>query len=203
MNEIETRFYNTFLEYLNNNEIYVNDKVYKLGKYEFGYQLDSKQDETCIFFDIKVQPKNDCFSGYVPDFCIYMNGAEQGYVIEIDGHEWHEKTKEQAKADKEKDRAYLKHGFIPIRFTGSEVFHHAKDCIRELFEIIEFNAQYFEYDSIKALYENEKLTSEYNCQEKDKIQEKLYQICYGNIAKKAIFISNGKVELTPNITETA
>ena len=58
------------------------------------------------------------------------------FVIEIDGHEWHEKTKEQAMRDKCKDRAYIKNGYIPIHFTGSEVFHNPENCVKEVIETI-------------------------------------------------------------------
>jgi very-short-patch-repair endonuclease len=71
-----------------------------------------------------------------------------GYCIEIDGHEWHEKTKEQVRADKEKDRAYLKNGFIPVRFTGSEVYHDAKKCVDEFFEIMITNYEFFNYENL-------------------------------------------------------
>lgn len=203
MNEIEKKFFNAFSEYLNNKNLFINNKFYELLECESSYQLSAKDDDTLILFEIEIQPNAECFSGYIPDFAIYINGVESGYVIEIDGHEWHEKTKEQAKADKEKDRIYLKHGFIPVRFTGSEVYHNVNNCIRELFEIIEFNSQFFEYDAINGLYENEKKTSEYLSQENEELSEKVYQLCYGRVAKKAIFISSGNIELTPNITETA
>lgn len=203
MNEIETRFSDAISEYLKNEKICINNKVFSLDKEEFGYQLDQENGDTVIIFDFKIQPKDKCFSGYIPDFAIFINGAEQGYVIEIDGHEWHEKTKEQARADKEKDRTYLKHNFIPIRFTGSEVYHNVDNCIREVFEIMEKQYQYFEYDTINSLYEGEKLAAHHMAEEIEELQEKIYQLCYGRLAKKAIFISSGNIELTPNITETA
>ena len=203
MNEIETRFSDAISEYLKKEKICINNKVFGLDKEEFGYQLDQENGDTVIIFDFKIQPKDKCFSGYIPDFAIFINGVEQGYVIEIDGHEWHEKTKEQARADKEKDRTYLKHNFIPIRFTGSEVYHNVDNCIREVFEIMEKQYKYFEYDTINGLYEGEKLAADYVANEIEELQEKNYQLCYGRLAKKAIFISSGNIELTPNITETA
>lgn len=203
MNEIETKFSDAISEYLKNEKICINNNVFRLDKEEFGYQLDQENGDTFIIFDFKVHPKDKCFSGYIPDFAIFINGAEQGYVIEIDGHEWHEKTKEQAKADKEKDRSYLKKNFIPIRFTGSEVYHNVDNCIREVFEIMEKQHQFFEYDTINGLYEGEKLAAEHTANEIEELQEKNYQLCYGRLAKKAIFISKGNIELTPNITETA
>lgn len=43
-------------------------------------------------------------------------------VVEVDGHEFHERTKAQAQYDKSRDRAFTKQGFLVLRFTGSEVF---------------------------------------------------------------------------------
>lgn len=203
MNEIETRFFDAISEYLKNERICIGNKVFRLDKEKFGYQLDQENGDTFIIFDFKIQPKDKCFSGYIPDFAIFINGAEQGYVIEIDGHEWHEKNKEQAKADKEKDRTYLKNNFIPIRFTGSEVYHNVDNCIREVFEIMEKQYHYFEYDTINGLYENEKQAADYTANEIEELQENIYQFCYGKMTKKAIFVSKGHIELTPNITETA
>lgn len=42
-------------------------------------------------------------------------------VVEIDGHDWHERTKEQAARDKERDRNLQIEGYRTLRFTGSEV----------------------------------------------------------------------------------
>lgn len=203
MNEIESQFFNSFVEYMKNDKLCINNKIFKLDKEDFGYQLNQEDGDIFFIFDFKVQPTDKCFSGYIPDFAILINGAEQGYVIEIDGHEWHEKTKEQAKADKEKDRTYLKNNFIPVRFTGSEVYHNADNCIREIFEIMIKLYTYFEYDTINGLYEGEKLAANHTAEEIEELQEKVYQLCYGKMAKKAIFISKGNIELTPNITETA
>lgn len=74
------------------------------------------------------------FNGYIPDFIIEIGSYT--FAIEIDGHKYHEKTKEQARADKEKDRMYLKNKIIPIRFTGSEVYHDPVKCVKDTLEIV-------------------------------------------------------------------
>ena len=53
-------------------------------------------------------------------------------AIECDGHEFHEKTKEQAKRDKERDRYLQSEGWIVARFTGSEIFRNPAKVIREI-----------------------------------------------------------------------
>lgn len=110
-----------------------------------------------VYFDIKIHPNEDFFSGYIPDFAFTINGLTMGYVVEIDGYQWHEKSKEQARIDKEKDRAYLRNNFIPIRFTGSEVYHNPEGCVHELFEIIRKNEHFFEFEYLKnELFVSEK-----------------------------------------------
>lgn len=43
-------------------------------------------------------------------------------IVEVDGHNWHEKTKEQAQRDKARDRFLVGRGYRLVRFTGSEIF---------------------------------------------------------------------------------
>ncbi len=55
----------------------------------------------------------------------WLSEDSQGALaIECDGHEWHERTKEQAARDRHKDRRRLARGIPTLRFTGSEI--HAK-----------------------------------------------------------------------------
>ncbi|CDV96386.1 Protein of unknown function (DUF559) [Desulfitobacterium hafniense] len=56
------------------------------------------------------------------------------YVIECDGHEFHEKTKDQARRDKERDRVLTRNGYKILRFTGSEII---KDPLKYGLEVIE------------------------------------------------------------------
>ena len=56
--------------------------------------------------------------------------------IEIDGHDFHEKTKEQATKDKRRERAIVASGVRILRFTGSEVFNHTRKCVQEVIAIL-------------------------------------------------------------------
>lgn len=49
-------------------------------------------------------------------------------IVECDGHKFHEKTKEQAKRDKKRDRSLIDLGFNVYRFTGSEIWNDPFDC---------------------------------------------------------------------------
>lgn len=52
-------------------------------------------------------------------------------VIECDGHDFHEKTKEQASRDKERDRTLQKCGYPVFRFSGSDIHRDAFKCADE------------------------------------------------------------------------
>lgn len=49
-------------------------------------------------------------------------------VIECDGHDFHERTKEQARHDRRRDREVQGFGLPILRFTGSEIYADAVAC---------------------------------------------------------------------------
>lgn len=58
-----------------------------------------------------------------------------GYAVEIDGHDFHEKTKAQARTDRQRERWIIRHPHAEIdavlRFTGSEIFADPVRCAEE------------------------------------------------------------------------
>lgn len=58
-------------------------------------------------------------------------------VVECDGHEFHEKTKEQAKRDKARDRFLQTEGYYVLRFTGSELYNNPARCADEVEDFFE------------------------------------------------------------------
>jgi len=75
---------------------------------------------------------------YIIDIAILVKmDSEFLYVaIECDGHEFHERTKEQAARDKSRDRALAADGVIVLRFTGSEIWHNTWECSEEVFLVL-------------------------------------------------------------------
>lgn len=53
-------------------------------------------------------------------------------AVECDGHAFHEKTKEQAAHDKQRDRALAEIGLRMLRFTGSEIWRDPWACAEEV-----------------------------------------------------------------------
>lgn len=86
---------------------------------------------------VKIQSMD---SSYRVDFVFSLmrfakNGVPRFWgktVVEIDGHEFHEKTKLQASRDKKRDRDILSEGFVTMRFSGSDVYHRAFECVEEI-----------------------------------------------------------------------
>lgn len=54
-------------------------------------------------------------------------------VIECDGHDYHERSKEQARSDKARDRYMQARGHLVFRFSGSDIWNDSVACVREAF----------------------------------------------------------------------
>lgn len=68
--------------------------------------------------------------------CKTAEGQHKRLVVELDGHEFHERTKEQAAKDRARDRWMLEQGLTVIRFTGSEVWNDPFSCCHQTAEHI-------------------------------------------------------------------
>lgn len=76
---------------------------------------------------------------YRVDFLIVARGWRAGLdatVIEVDGHIWHEKTKAQARHDKQRDRRMTKAGYRLLRYTGTEIHWDVQSCADEIWTTI-------------------------------------------------------------------
>lgn len=60
-------------------------------------------------------------------------------VVECDGHDFHERTKEQARRDKQRDRFFQSKGYKVLRFTGSEIWAKPDDCADEIVDQLACN----------------------------------------------------------------
>ncbi len=83
---------------------------------------------------------------YRVDFLVHLADPvfrNVSFVIECDGHEFHEKTKEQVRKDKERERDLQRNGYFVIRFSGSEIHKNPMKCAVEAIEIMkEFCKKY-------------------------------------------------------------
>lgn len=137
--------------------------IKKAGTYAETHELDFCADPKVEIspqsnFELKVQVMPQMQIGdYRVDFAItsrasvYVNSAEHGdangiahayvylptVIIECDGHDFHERTKEQAARDKKRDRYLQSSGNPVLRFTGSEIYRDAWGCASQVTDFID------------------------------------------------------------------
>ena len=72
---------------------------------------------------------------YRADFVLELD-LHRRLVVECDGHDFHDRTKQQAAYDRARDRELLQLGFTTIRFTGSEITHSPERCADEAYRCL-------------------------------------------------------------------
>ena len=88
-------------------------------------------DAIAVFAQVRV-------AQYTADFVVVAHYASvrQRHTIlvavECDGHEFHNRTKEQAEHDRRRDRAFQALGLHVFRFTGREIARDAAKCAEEV-----------------------------------------------------------------------
>lgn len=77
--------------------------------------------------------------GYRIDFLFAVKRGEavRYTVVELDGHDYHERTKRQASYDKARDRHFTKKGWMIARFTGADVWADPDECVGDAMLIVE------------------------------------------------------------------
>lgn len=78
---------------------------------------------------------------YYPDFCLtifdtFTEKLISRIFVEVDGHDFHEKTKEQVRHDNLRERHLLEYCDCVVRFSGSEVYDDPDECASEAFELM-------------------------------------------------------------------
>lgn len=70
------------------------------------------------------------------DFVISVRNAHSNafkrLVVECDGHDFHERTKEQARKDRSRDRRLQELGYVIYRFTGAELYRDPVKCAQDV-----------------------------------------------------------------------
>jgi hypothetical protein len=77
------------------------------------------------------------------DFAIFIPGLTHNFplvIIECDGHEFHERTVEQASKDRKRDREFQKYGIPVLRFTGTDIVRTSAELAEEVAEFLDLHA---------------------------------------------------------------
>jgi very-short-patch-repair endonuclease len=64
--------------------------------------------------------------------------ATERLIVECDGHEFHEKTKEQVRRDRARDRTLQSLGMPVFRYPGSELYKDVFKCAAEALSALDF-----------------------------------------------------------------
>lgn len=73
---------------------------------------------------------------YRVDFTFKSADGNKKLVVECDGHDFHEKTKEQASRDKERDRFLQSEGWVVFRFSGSDIWNNPNSVTGEILDFL-------------------------------------------------------------------
>lgn len=95
-------------------------------------------------YELNISPQYEVDCGknkYYPDFCLSIDNTNYDKTfskifVEIDGHNFHEKTKEQVTHDKIRERRLIEHCDGVVRFSGSEVYDDPDECADEALDIL-------------------------------------------------------------------
>lgn len=80
------------------------------------------------------------WGGYRIDFCVsHRQSGQEMFFIECDGHDFHERTKDQAARDRKKDRKIQEAGISILRFTGSEIYRDPVECVNQVMTFMNKN----------------------------------------------------------------
>lgn len=107
------------------------------GEVEWHYS-DGSEDKPFIgvFADVFVQAS---VGKYRADFLFVKqrpDGNGERIVVECDGHDYHERTKAQARHDRSRDRWMVQEDIRVLRFTGSEIYGDPAACAAQIYKVV-------------------------------------------------------------------
>lgn len=80
----------------------------------------------------------------------FAPGTPCRIAVELDGHDFHEKTKEQASGDKRRDRYLAALGWTVLRFSGSDVYRDPAAVMDEIVALA--NRRCMDDDQLENFY---------------------------------------------------
>lgn len=68
-------------------------------------------------------------------------------IVELDGHDFHDRNKKERAYEKSRDRFFVKNGYRVVHYTGSEIY---ADPYKAAFEVLEMVGAFLDYG--EAMY---------------------------------------------------
>jgi Protein of unknown function (DUF559) len=105
---------------------------------EYGDSFEPSGSPRFADYLLRIEPQAELGDHHV-DFCLTLDGSfrpadgrlrsgSKRMVVECDGHDFHERTQDQARRDRERDRRLQSFGFLVYRFTGREIWEDVFAC---------------------------------------------------------------------------
>lgn len=132
--EIEKLFYVAFVVLLKyNNGEYSSPLISRDEENEKRFLLQDlvKSNHVIVRSQAQIGDRRVDFLIHAYDF---ENQKWHRLIVECDGHDFHERTKEQAARDRARDRASMLDGYECFRFTGSELWRDPWGCADQVYE---------------------------------------------------------------------
>lgn len=114
--------------------------IEKILYFSFDIVYVLRMDEFPLLLDVTPQCEiEDDEHVYCADFCINCIDteiAETKYeiIVECDGYEFHQKTKEQVRRDNERETRMKMLGYDVLRFSGSQIFNDPIKCANDILD---------------------------------------------------------------------
>lgn len=100
--------------------------------------------QSCMGFIVEPQYEIETDNHkYYVDFYIVLASLcnDVDVVVECDGHEFHQKTKEQVTHDNEREYEIKKAGYDVLRFSGSQIYNAPFKCANDIFDYLLSNVE--------------------------------------------------------------
>lgn len=130
----QTQFSNCLTDrilYFNGNDNWCESSIERLFLETFD-AIRTKDKDT--MYDYWLDPQVE-IGNYRVDFEL-INHKDKKIIVECDGHEFHQKSKQQVEKDNQRERDLKKLGYEVVRFSGSEIFKDAEKCVEDLLDIL-------------------------------------------------------------------
>jgi len=112
-----------------------NKSTYERGKALCESPIEEKMYEYLSLYFFKtlhIETQKEILNYRVDFLLTDKENPNKKLIVECDGWDYHERTKEQAINDRKRDRELTKAGFKLYRFLGSEIYSNIDSCLNDI-----------------------------------------------------------------------